>query len=226
MKPKRPATEKARALRRKLEALAERGINGEKTAAQHKLKRLLAAVDFETADPTETPDIFARVRFAPGSTAHCVYTFNADETELASTVKWCVEQGAKIPCHFQGRELRASINDRGADELRALTLHLATSFRALWSQFATVQPQARTVFLMGLYDGVMNETRPAGQMLPAVKNQPLKPAGKKRSALQAPPGLNLNPYSIALPLGAKIRVSFDIPAITADLEQTLQKAIA
>lgn len=44
---KTPATDKARALKVKLEALAERGINGEKTSAQKKLKRLLTKYDFD-----------------------------------------------------------------------------------------------------------------------------------------------------------------------------------
>jgi hypothetical protein len=230
MTPKRPANQKARDLKAKLEALAERGINGEKTSAATKLKRLLARVDFTTEDPTETPDIFAGITAAKcaryGAAPLHVYTFNQDETELASTVKWCLEHGSKIPCQFNGLQLQALTNSRGADELRTLALHLATSFRALWGQFAQLQPNARTVFLMGLYDGVMNDSRPAGVMLPNVHNQALPITKAKRKAVQVRPGLNLNPYAIALPLGARLRVSFDLPAITADLDQTIQKAIA
>src|SRR5437868_5521454 len=50
--------EKARALFKKLQALAERGIDGEKISAQKKLARLKARFDFAGPDPAETPDLF------------------------------------------------------------------------------------------------------------------------------------------------------------------------
>lgn len=51
------ANSKARALLNKLQALAERGIDGEKISAQKKIARLKARFDFTAPDPTETPVI-------------------------------------------------------------------------------------------------------------------------------------------------------------------------
>ena len=55
----KPANSKARALLKKLLALAERGIDGEKTSAQRKIRRLKARFDFSAPDPAETPDLFS-----------------------------------------------------------------------------------------------------------------------------------------------------------------------
>jgi hypothetical protein len=50
----KPANSKARALLRKLHALAEQGIDGEKISAQKKIARLKARFNFTAAEPAET----------------------------------------------------------------------------------------------------------------------------------------------------------------------------
>jgi hypothetical protein len=69
----KPAVSKARALLKKLLALAERGIDGEKTSAQRKIRRLKVRFDFSAPEPAETPDLFyKRAREKPNS-----YQFDA-----------------------------------------------------------------------------------------------------------------------------------------------------
>ena len=69
-----PANSKARALLKKLLALAERGIDGEKASAQRKIRRLKTRFDFSGPDPAETPDLFSG-RFRRSTTVRPIYTF-------------------------------------------------------------------------------------------------------------------------------------------------------
>jgi hypothetical protein len=57
---RKPASAKARAMLKKLEALAERGVDGEKLVAQRKIARLKARFDFKAPIPAETRDLFSR----------------------------------------------------------------------------------------------------------------------------------------------------------------------
>ena len=57
----KPANSKARVLLKKLLALAERGIDGEKTTAQRKIRRLKARFDFSAPEPAETRICLAAV---------------------------------------------------------------------------------------------------------------------------------------------------------------------
>ena len=70
----RPANPRAWALFKKLQALAERGIDGEKMSAQNKIARLKARFDFSVADPAETPDLFSGT-FKRSTTARRIYSF-------------------------------------------------------------------------------------------------------------------------------------------------------
>lgn len=198
-------------------------MNGEKAAAQAKLARLLSRFDFDAPDPTATADIFS-AEFRPASTARRVWTFPPADMELASCVKWAIEHAAGIQCCFRGGELLAEATADTADKLAAIALHISESIRALSDQFAQVAPLDRNVFIMGLYDGMMNESRQAGAPLPS-RATVVKVAKAKKKALTTPPGLNMHPYSLALPLGRQIRFNVSASAVCATLERTMQNQI-
>jgi len=136
----KPANSKARALLKKLQALAERGIDGEKASAQRRVARLKARFDST----------------APDSAVEGV-----------------------------------SVNDRG-------------------------------VFVMGLYDGMMNEARNVGQRLPS-RARVTKMRKAKKHAVTHARGLHIHPYTVALSLGKQIRFSAPLEQITAELEAVTQK---
>ena len=75
---------------------------------------------------------------------------------------------------------------------------------------------------MGLYDGMMNETRSAGQRLPGRSH-----SGKKRRTRKSPAsdaaGVNVHPYAIAVGLGKQIRFSAPLEQITAELDVVATK---
>jgi len=222
----KPANSKARALLKKLQALAERGIDGEKIEAQRKLSRLKARFDFSGADPVETPDLFSG-RFTPSTTARRIWSFEPHEFDVANSVKWAIESSTHIPCIYRNCDLLAEATPATANRLSGIAVHIADSFRALLDKFSAVdgvRVEDRGVFVRGLYDGMMNEARNTGERLPGRPSGKTKRKTKKRAASDAP-SLNIHPYTIALSLGKQIRFSAPLEEITAELDAITQKLL-
>ena len=220
----KPANSKARALLKKLQALAERGIDGEKMSAQAKIARLKARFDFSGRGAAETADLFSG-SFKRSTTARQIYAFAPGEFDVANSVKWAIESATGIPCVFRDRDLMAEAAPATVRKLADIALHIAHSFRALLEAFSAVDGVGvndRAAFVMGLYDGMMNETRSTGQRLPsrAAAKQTRK---AKQSAAPPASGLHIHPYTVALSLGKQIRFSAPLDQITAELEAATRK---
>jgi hypothetical protein len=223
----KPANSKARALLKKLLALAERGIDGEKASAQRKIRRLKARFDFSGPEPAETPDLF-RGTFKSSATARPICSFGPNEFEVANAVKWAIESATRIQCVHRDRALLAEASPAAARRLEAIALHIVSSFRALLDKFNAVESVSaadRGVFVMGLYDGMMNETRNVGQPLPSRPGAAKWRKGKKRSAPRAA-SLHIHPYTLAVGLGRQIRFSAPLEEIAAELDAALRKCLA
>ena len=215
----RPPNSAARALLRKLQALAERGIDGEKTSAQKKISRLKARFDFSAPDPTETPDLF-HGSFKRSTTARRIYSFGRNEYDVANSVKWAIESATGISCVYRDSELLAVATPSTIKRLTKIATYIAQSFRTLLDKFGAidgVRVSDRGVFVRGLYDGMMNEVRNVGQRLPS-QNHPTKTRKGKKLALPAATHLGVHPYTLALSLGKQIRFSAPLEEITAELE--------
>jgi hypothetical protein len=220
----KPANSKARALLKKLQALAEQGIDGEKISAQNKIARLKTRFDFFAQTPDETPDLFLG-SFKRSTKARWIYSFGSNEFDVANSVKWAIESTTKIRCVYRDRDLWAEATTSTASRLTEIALHIAHSFRALLDKFNAVEGVSvndRGVFVMGLYDGMMNEVRSVGQRLPGRAGVKKIRKAKKRAVTHAP-GLNIHPYTVALSLGKQIRFSAPLEQITAELEAVTQK---
>jgi hypothetical protein len=222
MKPKQPTTA-ARALFDKLAALAERGVNGEKIAAQTKLDRLKARYDF-TQPVKGTVDLFAG-KFQRASVAVPVFTFG-DDFDVAPSVKWAIEHATGIACAFRERELLAEATPRTAKKLAGIAATIAESFVSLWQQYhqAGANPADRNTFHLGLYDGMMNEPRP--ELLPTRAEKIKHSARCQKRAVVLAPGLTLHPYSVAVTLGQRIRFNVPLNLIAEELGNTIKGAIA
>ena len=223
----KPANSKARALLKKLLALAERGIDGEKASAQRKIRRLKARFDFSAPEPAETPDLFSG-RFTPSATARPIFAFGPNEFEVANAVIWAIKSATRIQCVYRDRKLLAEASPATARRLEGTAVHIASSFRALLGKFNAVgglSADDRGVFVMGLYDGMMNETRNAGQPLPSRPGWSKRRRGSKRAASGAT-GLHVHPYTLAVGLGKQIRFSVPVDEIAAELEVALRKCLA
>jgi hypothetical protein len=222
----KPATPKAWAVLTKLQALAERGVAGERTAAQHKIDRLKARFDFSGSVPTETPDLF-QGRFQGAGKARRICTFARAEFDLANAVKWAIENATGIHCLHRDGDLLAEASPATAKRLSAIAGHIATAFRALIAQFDQVAgPNLadRGAFVMGLYDGMMNEARDVGQPLPG--RAPVKKKGRAtRAVVNTGGGLHVHPYTLAVGLGRQIRFSVPLAEITAELDDAIRRAL-
>jgi hypothetical protein len=223
----KPANAKARVLLKKLQALAEQGIDGEKTSAQKKIARLKARFDFSAPDPAETPDLFLG-SFKRATKARRIYSFGRNEFDVANSVKWAIESATGIPCLYRDCELLAEATQGTANRLAEIAVHIANSFRALIQTFSAVDGVSvtdRGAFVMGLYDGMMNEVRDVGQRLPSRPGRTKMRKPKKRDVARAA-GLHIHPYTIALSLGKQIRFSAPLEQIAAELEAVTRKSLA
>ena len=224
--PLKTPTLKARALLLKLQALAERGIGGEKSTAKRKLAQLKAAYDFALPDAENKDDIFSG-RFQTKRGASVTVATIAD-IEIGNFVKWAIESATGIECRFRGHQLVAAVNPASARRLKGLAATIANGFRELWAKFAAVpgvDPADRAAFFAGLYDGMMGEARPHGQPLPGRRGvKPLRKAGKHAVGRVA--GLHVHPYTVAVGLGKQIRFSVPLETIVGELETLVAGEIA
>jgi hypothetical protein len=227
------ANVKARELLAKLERLADPangGAPGEIAAANIKLERLRSRFDFSVPAPEETFDLFAQIRDKRRArrAAH-IHTFEAAEFDIASSVKWAIEQATGIPCVFRGGDLLASAREATARKLGEIARHIADAFRELLGQFGRLQGVTacdRRVFIRGLYDGMMGDTRDVGERLPSAVLSRSKRTRPKKGAVALAPGLAVHPYTVALSLGRQIRFAVPLEEIVAELDQASRPAIA
>lgn len=220
----KPATTKARALLAKLQALAERGVNGEQESAKRKLARLRATYDFSAPDP-EGPDLFAG-QFQRATEAARVAVFSTGDFDIANSVKWAIEQAAKIPCLFRQGELYAQATPATATRLHGIASVVADNFAKLWAQYRATpgsNPADRGNFILGLYEGMMNEER-HNERLPARLAATRSPKAK-RKAIGHAPGLSLHPYTVAAALGKRIRFCVPLDDIAGELDRTIKGEI-
>ena len=143
-------------------------------------------------------------------------------------MKWAIESATGIQCMHRDRVLLAEASAATARRLEEIALHIASSFRALLDKLSAVggvSADDRGVFVMGLYDGMMNDRRNAGQPLPSRPGLTKWRRGRKRPAPRAA-SLHIHPYTLAVGLGKQIRFSAPVEEITADLEGALRKCLA
>lgn len=218
---KKLAPPKARELLAKLTALAERGINGERDAAKLALAKLKRRYDFASVN-TGGADIFDGV-FVPDIVGREVFPFEPYENDIANAVKWAIEHATKIRCGFRGQTLIAAADSRTATRLHDIAGTLAGNFAKLWRQFESA-PGAnkadRSNFMLGLYDGMMDEAR-EGQLLPRRAHIDKVKKARKRD-LAPVPGLSVHPYSVAVGLGKQIRCCSTLDEISAELEDAIK----
>lgn len=222
---KTPATPKAWELRRKLEALAIGGVNGEKTAAEAKLARLLARVDFSKPMLT-TPDLFAGV-FITSSVASPVATFMPENYDIAAAVKWAIEAAAHVPCIYRGGQLCAQADPPSARRLQSIADTITEAFGRLWGQYRAapgVNPADRANFILGLSEGVMREER-SNEKLPTRAGPTASRGRVKRKAMAMPAGLQIHPYSAGASLGKGLRFCVPVETLSGELESKIKGQI-
>jgi hypothetical protein len=221
-KSRKPANRRVRLLRSKLEALAAVGIGGEKTNAQAKLDKLLARYDF-TAPAIEIKDMF-RGTFTPSPVARYLVAFDRADQDIAAAMKWAIENATQLQATFRGDQVWVEADTACLPTLANIALRIREGCRALWDRFATVPgvlPADRALFLRGIYDGMMNDGRAAGERLPARHVPSVRPTRTRKNALAAAPGLRVHPYTLALDLGRQLRFEAPVTDILGSLESAV-----
>ena len=176
--------------------------------------------DFDAPGRAETADLF-QGRFSRASKAKWIYSFPPGEFELGNAVKWAIESATGIRCLYCDRDLLAEAAPGTANRLTRIAEQISQNFRALIAKYSTVNGASvsdRQAFIMGLYDGMMNELRDIGQPLPSRPGSRRKSGRVKKPAVSPATGLHLHPYSLALGLGRQIRFSVPLQEITAELD--------
>lgn len=230
MKP--PATQAAREVRAKLQALIARGIGheieGEHAGAVRKLARLEARYDWSAPCEQHKGDIFAGLNFCARSrTAQHLTSFGPGETDLAPFVQWAIEHAAGVRASIRNGpdwsvSVWAEVDGRAVAQLATVASTIKTAFADLWARYlaAGAQANVRRVFLLGCYDGMMDDGRRDGQRLPPIPAPPVKASRAKRK-LAVAPGVAIHPYEIALPLGRQVRFSVPHVEIVESLSERL-----
>jgi hypothetical protein len=221
------ATNKERAMREKLRELVERGVEGESVTARHKLERLESRFDFEAVSADEGPDLFSgRVSSTPGKAR--ALKLKGLSSEVACYIKWALHAafGVETSLRHEANGAVAVLVEASKTSLPTLN-HVAEviqrNFETLWSQFSGfpgASERDAKMFLLGLYDGMMDDRRAAGEPLP--HRAPKKPPGRRKAKAKSGPvpaahGLSIHPYETALDLGKKIRLSVPLEAIADEL---------
>lgn len=221
----KPATKSARLLLIKLQALADKpGTVAEGQAAQKRIDRLKARYDFECI-ASKVGEMFAGT-FTKSDCARSVMV--CADLSISSHIKWAIEESTGLVCLFKGNELFAEASPSTATRLGGIGHTIAAGFTGLWDQFRTfpgVAVQDRGLFFNGLYSGMMNQQKPAGEALPRSFQRASKSPATRR-AVGHVAGVRLHPYSVAVELGKQIRFNVPLPEITQQLEQMKPKEIA
>lgn len=218
-KPKVPPTPQARRLREKLAALVERGVNGERTAAEAKLARLDARYDFTVPDPTATRDLFEGT-FHPSTKAELIAKLA--DLHIENAVKSAIEARCGIRCLFRSGELYAEATPETARQLRTIAATVAGGFSELWDRMKAapgICDGDKTNFIAGLWDGMLNEQR-IGVALPTRPGRSKPVRGKKRALVAA--GMAFHPYTVALHLGRQLCMCVPLDDITHGLESKIR----
>ena len=224
-----PATATHFELREKLQRLATDGVGGEAESARARLARLASKFDF-SVQILRAGDIFtdAAQVIANRADAHTLGIALRLSEPHAIFTKWAIDEGFKIESRWRTRpdgtaELCACVLARSIPNVAKAAAHIAASFGALWQTFRAL-PGATDAdcraFMLGLYDGMIGTARKAGEKLPSKVAQTVKAKKGKRKAVAIAPGLSIDPYEVAVPLGERVRMS----APLADLEHDLQDA--
>lgn len=208
----------ARTMHRKLSALVAGGIGGESASAKAKLARLESRFDFTIPAEPDENDIFAGVKitFIPGDYRR-LFSFTADESDVAAFVKWAFRERFQceglIRNNGDGQSVWIECSDQSLPKMEHLAGVIRRAFSDLWKEYRDkpgVDPGCRRPFLLGIYDGMMDDPRAPGQLLPPVRATVTPSKKAKKKAIAAAPGLSVHPYALAVELGRRIRLSTPI----------------
>ncbi len=224
----------------RLLAMAERGTKHEAVVAEMKLASLRGRYDFSVSlaaamtDPED--DLFsnaARIRPDQKNTRRLI-VFDMKDAPIGNFVKWVLLNGFQIDgvwrAAARGKTTALYVGAKNEDlpALRNVAEVVSDRFKNLWRRFCETtgaDSNDELGFYAGLYDGLMRETRKAGKAIPA-RNRSAKKSRRKAPVKSAETNVRPHVYSIALELGAEIRLNRPLDRITSLLDDLLDTHVA
>jgi hypothetical protein len=222
VEPMKPATDKAWSTWRKLQELVERGIGGERDSAAKKLARLEAQFDFSVPED-EGENLFSGT-FARSESAEFLTTIPPNETDIGAFIKWAIENATGLPTLWRQDGLWIEAESESLRQLRHIADVIRRGFSELWQTFAKLpdtKANDRRTFMLGLYDGMMSDEWQKGKPLPTSTPRKQKKTRAKKRTLAKAPAIALHPYSVALDMGRRIRLSVPLESINAELQDRI-----
>jgi len=149
------------------------------------------------------------------------------EAAIGNFVKWALFEGLKINGVWRtvngsnSTTLYVGAKEEDLPHLRHIAAVVSERFKSLWEHFSRfpkttgADPCDEPSFHAGLYDGLMREPRKSGRAAPG-----RSPKRKRGRAAKKPADTTVCPhaYSVALDLGAQIRINRSLGQITALLD--------
>jgi hypothetical protein len=213
---KHPASASVRRRRLHLAEMAARGTDHEKSIATEKLKRMDSRYFFSDAPEIKVGDIFQGWKQpAHSNQSHPVLKVTKEWMDAANLVKWVFKDQFKTGSGWRGlpdgAELMLDAGKADTEHFQSFADNLHNTIVAACSEFScgrTGCELERAPFLNGLYDGLMDEPRPNGTMMPGFSPvAKKKPGRKKKPAPQPPNAPTIHPYDIGRDVGKKLRIN-------------------
>jgi len=199
--------------------MAARGTDHEKSIAKEKLKRLDARYNFAGEPDLKVGDIFEGWQQPTRSKqSHPVLKVKKEWLDAANLVKWVFQDKFQTGSGWrslpEGAELMLDAGKDDAARFQPFASNLHDTIIAACSEFScgrAVRELDRAPFLKGLYDGLMDEPRTAGTMMPGFSPLPKKkqPRRKKPAKPTAPltDAPTIHPYDLGRNVGNKLRIN-------------------
>ena len=152
-----------------------------------------------------------------------------EDAPIGNFVKWVLLNGFQIDGVWRAIErgkataLYVGAKKEDLPALRHVAEVVSDRFKNLWRRFCEntgADSNDEPGFHAGLYDGLMGETRKAGKAIPA-RNRSAKKSRRRAPVKSAETNVSPHVYSIALELGAEIRLNRPLDRITSLLDDLL-----
>jgi hypothetical protein len=206
--------------------MVERGTRHEREVAGAKLMKLAARYDFSAISAKPREDLFEMcggIKTDDGESVPVISVFGEDE-EVGNYVKWAFLHKFGVDSHWKKTKpgtsaLHVNVDETAANSLRHVAQIILSRFKQLWTQYSernTLRAEQRKPFYCGLYDGMMQSPRGAGEKIP-MSSGPRRRKRNKKAGASVASSVETHPYEIGMVLGEMIRVNAPLRALSSQL---------
>ncbi len=198
-----------------LTAMAARGTTHEKSVAKEKILRLEGKYDFSAE--ADIGDVFAKwLRPSYSHISYPVLKIKKEGLDTANLIKWVFQDQFGTSSSWktlpEGTVLMLHAKESDVKRLKPFAKRLHDTIVAVCAEFShgrNIRALDLAPFLNGLYDGLIDETRPHGTTVPGFSPTAKKKLGRakkpKKSEALAGSSASIHPYDLGRDAGKKLR---------------------